>query len=132
MSSAVHISIDRKLDVSALVHIENLYGMLVVQCPAIRARFVVEAENDRELIRADIIAEQTVCHLKDDNVSILALEHGHLRVCDAEQYLVVAVHTLRIRYLGHCPLIVQQVHSVRRIPDAVIFLRQIIGHLLSV
>ena len=58
--SAVHVSVDGELHIAALVHVQNLDGMLIVHGTGIRVLRVIEAEGQSKLVGGDIVAEEPV------------------------------------------------------------------------
>ena len=126
MSSAVHVAVYGKFYIAALVHIEDLDTVMVIQRTTVRIVLVIEREDHREPIGHRVIAKQLSPIGKYHGISIGALHHVHIFIRDPQENLIIGIHPPGIRDLRHGPLIIQQIHSLRGISDAIVFFHAII------
>ena len=57
MSSAIHVTIHGKFHITALVYIQNLDAMIVIQSPPVGIIFIIEGEDHCQSVGSRIIAE---------------------------------------------------------------------------
>ena len=126
MSSPVHITVYSEFHIAALVHIQNLDIMMVIQSTAVRIFLVIEREDHRQPIGHRVIAKQLSPIRKYHGIAVGALHHIHIFVRDPQKDLIIGIHPPGIRDLCHGPLIIQQIHSLRGISDAIVFFHAII------
>ena len=134
VSATVHIAVDDKRHIARLVHAQDLDIMPVVGVSLVEKLLgiSVEAEQPRQLVVRDVVAVQLIRRHEREHIAAVALLKGDILRADAECDLVVGekVRAL-IKYLIHISFIVQQVHPVRRIAHAVVFLYAIIAGVSS-
>ena len=99
--------------------------MMVIQRTAVRIVFVIEREDHRQSIGHRVIAKQLSHIGKYHGIAIGALHHVHIFIRDSQKDLIIGIHPPGIRDLCHCPLIIQQIHSLRGISDAIVFFHAI-------
>ena len=127
MSAPVHIAINHKLNVAALMYIQYSNTMLGVHCPRVCILRIIKAKDHCQLIGFHIIAKKPSRHLKHNHISVFALHHGYLRICDTQEQFVITAHFSGVRYLCHGSLKIQQIHSIRGIAQAVVLFHHIIS-----
>ena len=57
MSSAIHVTIHGKFHITALVYIQDLDAMIVIQSPPVGIIFTIEGEDHCQSVGSRIIAE---------------------------------------------------------------------------
>ncbi len=137
MMSSVHITVNNKLHISRLIHVQHLDTMRMVHGPPVVIILTLKAEQKSKLIIRHIIRKQPVSYHKGKNIAAVALRQLHaIRHLNPQGNFVAVINIFfLVKKLMHIPLKIQQVHSVACITypiilcDKVMFLSAFIWNL---
>ena len=121
MISAIHITINGKINISLVIHLQDLNVVFIVFVSDIHDIIIIKLEYPDQFLSVSLICIKTICLLEGQYGTTLIFCHGHVFIRNAEQDLVTAIEPVILRNLRHGPLIIQQIHSVRRKSHAEIF-----------
>ena len=123
MFSSVHISIDNKLYISGLVHIQYFYAVFLSAYPLILIIPIIKAEQSRQFIIRHIIGKKPFSIRKSQHIAAVTFCQLNIFRRDNPQFdLIIGKYLpVLLKYLLHCPLKIQQINPVRCISHPIEF-----------